>query len=269
MKRVIQIATAGVALATLIAFAHAQIPGEEVEPNPGYDGRYAFARVRYAEDPDEPCRCQVRDSKGAFGWMHDYPHGDLHIMKILTNLTTLHARTDSSAVVRLDSPELMRYPMIYLTEPACWHPSAAEVTGLRNYLLKGGFLIVDDFRICVGGFENCQESARQFEAVMHEVFPKAVIQTVDPSDPLLNGFFKIDTLQLQRNLQRPFTDDPPTEIRGIYENNDPKRRLMVAANYNTAIHRFWDWQDQGTVPADSKNEAYKMGVNTLLYGFTH
>lgn len=256
------------AMAAVVAIARAEMP-DDIDANPAYDGRYNFARIRYAELPDEPCRCFVRDSKGPSGWQHDYPHGDLHIMKILTSLTTLRANTDSSVVVRLDDPELLRYPTIYLTEPGCWHPTDAEVNGLRNYLLKGGFLIADDFTICTGGWENTEESRKVFEEVMRRVLPNGKIQAVDQDDPLLNGFFKLDTMELQNNLTLPFRAGPPAQIRGIYENNDPKRRLLVAANYNAVMHRFWEWQDQGIIPVESKNEAYKLGVNYILYGLTH
>ena len=110
----------------------------EFEPNAPYDGRYTFVRIRYTIAGDGGFR---RDIK----WAHDYPRGERHFTKIVGELSTLQVRTLQSNILTLDDPELFKFPVAYLCEAGYWLPSDAEVTGLRNYLLKGGFIIFDDF----------------------------------------------------------------------------------------------------------------------------
>ena len=56
---------------------------------------------------------------------------------------------------------------------------------------------------------------------------------------------------------------------GIYEDNNPARRLMVIANHDNDVAEYWEWSGKGLFPVDSSNEAYKLGVNYMLYGLTH
>jgi len=257
----------GIAVTAMLVSAQAWSRQDPFPPNPPYDGRFSFARLRYTDHPGDLCTCQVRGSLGAAGWLHDYPDADRNIIRIAMELTTLNARVDSGVVLKADDPALMRYPILYLTEPACWNPSESEVKALRKYLLKGGFFIVDDFAICTGGPERFAQSQQAFEEQMRRVLPNGKPILVDMSDPALNGFFRLNPMELQEELTR--TAGPPPQVHGIYENNDPRKRLMVAANYNTAIHSSWVWQSRGLLPVDRRNEAYKLGVNYLMYGFTH
>jgi hypothetical protein len=118
--------------------AHAQRrqfgPRITVEPNLPYDGRFTFARIRYAEF-------------GRGGWQFDYPQMERNFLTMMRELTTLRPHVEGSNVHTLDDPALLRYPVAYLSEPGYWLPSEAEVEGLRNYLKKGGFLFDVIFRI--------------------------------------------------------------------------------------------------------------------------
>src|SRR5689334_3457676 len=95
--------------------------GTAVEPNPSYDGRFTFARLRYAG-----MGCATNEGPG---WHHDYRVAEHHLLKIMTELTSLDGRVDSSAVFSPDDPGLMKYPVAYLSEPGCWRPSDAEAKG--------------------------------------------------------------------------------------------------------------------------------------------
>src|SRR5262245_17967472 len=85
-------------------------------------------------------------SRGEPPWMHDYPTSDIHMMKILNELTLVGPRIDGSNVLTLDDPALFDYPIAYMSEPGFWTMSDEEARGLRAYLKKGGFIIFDDFR---------------------------------------------------------------------------------------------------------------------------
>jgi hypothetical protein len=220
---------------------------EAIQPNPPYDGRFTFVRIRYG--PDYGFASQ------GLPWSHDYPTGEQHFMKILNEVSYLNAHSDETSILPLDSPDLFKYPVAYLCEPGGWAMSDQEAAGLRAYLKKGGFVIVDDFRYQHWG---------NFEQQMSRVLPEARIFDLDVTHAIFHAFFEIKTLDVPQ-----YYDPPPAIFRAIYEDNDPKKRIMVMINYNTDISEFWEWSDTGLKPIDESNEAYKLGVNYIIYGMTH
>ena len=105
-----------------------------VQSNVAYDGRFTFVRVQYARYG---------------GWAADYPLMERNLITILQEITVPGPHVDGTNVHTFDDPDLLKYPIAYLSEPGYWFPERREVLGLRHYLEKGGFLIVDDFH-----FEN-------------------------------------------------------------------------------------------------------------------
>ena len=214
-----------------------------LEPNLPYDGRFTFVRIRYNVV-----------TRG--GWEYDYPAMERNLMTMMTELTTLAGHVRGSNVLTLDDPELLRYPVAYLSEPGYWVPSDAEVLGLRNYLTKGGFLIVDDFMR--GEWLN-------FERQIKRVLPGALIHELDVAHPIFHSFFDITSL----DMSYPHNPRLKAEFRGIYEQNDPARRLMVMINYNNDIGDYMEWSGAGWWPVNITNDAYKLAMNYLIYGLTH
>jgi hypothetical protein len=100
---------------------------------------------------------------------------------------------------------------------------------------------------------------------MQRVLPGARFFEMDKADPIFHSFFEIKFLD---SFPQAYNDGKPI-FRGIYEDNDPHKRLMVIVNYNTDISQFWEWSGRGFRPVDDTNEAYKLGVNYLIYGMTH
>ena len=139
-----------------------------------------------------------------------------------------------------------------------------EAEGLRTYLAKGGFVIVDDFKmegwrgIATGGWEP-------FERNMNRVFPGVKFFDMNPADPVFHCFFEINRLD---NFPQAYTTGKAV-FRGVYEDNDPSKRLLMIVNYNTDISQYWEWSGRGLRPFDDTNEAYKLGVNHIIYGLTH
>jgi len=220
---------------------------EAIRPNTPYDGRFTFVRVRYGPDYGYV-------SQG-LPWSHDYPAGEQHFMKILNELSYLNPHTDETNILTFDDPALFRYPVAYLCEPGGWTMSDQEAASLRTYLQKGGFMIVDDFRMQHWG---------NFETQILRVLPEARIYDLDIDNPIFHVFFEIKTLNVPQ-----YYDPPPAIFRAIYEGNDPSKRIMVMINYNTDISEYWEWSDTGLKPIDESNEAYKLGVNYFMYGMTH
>ncbi|MGQ0647380.1 MAG: DUF4159 domain-containing protein [Gemmatimonadaceae bacterium] len=217
--------------------------GMVFEPNVPYDGRFTFARIRY----------QVY---GRSGWEFDYPTMERHLMTMMREVTALRPHLSGSNILDLDDPELLKYPVAYLSEPGYWIPDDAEAAGLRTYLEKGGFLIVDDFM---------RNEWFNFERSMRKVLPKARIEMMDVSHPIFDAFFRIDSLKMK------YPHDPYLDavFLGIYEDNDPDKRLMVIINYNNDIGDYMEWSDDNFWPVNTTNDAYKLAINYLIYGLTH
>jgi hypothetical protein len=215
--------------------------------NAAYDGRVALMRVRY----------QRYD-----GWAYDYPAMEHNLARVLHDITMVRPNMEAADIVDLDDPQLFRYPVAYLSEPGYWFPNAAEAEGLRTYLRKGGFLIVDDFHF--------PPEWAVFEAAIRRVLPAARIQRLDASHPIYNTFFAIKSLE----IPYPGTSGPGAlmgEFYGIFEDNDPRKDLMVVINYNMDLGDYLEWSADARnryslVPT---NEAYKFLINYLLYGLSH
>ena len=217
--------------------------GMTMEPNARYDGRFTFARIRYTV---------YRRS----GWEFDYPAMERNLMTMMQEVTALRPHRHESNIHTFDDPELLKYPVAYLSEPGYWIPSESEIEGLRTYLAKGGFLIVDDFMR--GEWYN-------FEQQIRRVLPDARIDRLELSHPVFDAFFRIKTLDMS------YPHDPylKAEFYGIHEDNDPTRRLMVVINYNNDIGDYMEWSADGWWPVNVTNEAYKFAINYIIYAMTH
>ena len=220
--------------------------------NAPYDGRYHFMRVRYT-----PWREGMRCVQGRGPpWAHDYPRGERNFAKLLDAMTYIHPLVDGSNIYTFDDPHLFENPIAYIIEVAAWNPTDAEVAGLREYLLKGGFLIVDDFRYACA-LDN-------LELQMKRVLPGVQFIQLDGTHEIFDSFFRIDP----EKVIPPYGPRDPVWY-GIFEDNDRSKRLMAIINYDNDISEYWEWSDQGFYPVDLSNEAYKLGVNYIVYGMTH
>lgn len=215
-------------------------------PNVPYDGRFTFLRLRYPTFgfPRNP------------PWFHDYPTADRHLSRILVEISDVDARLDGSNVMGLADPSLMRYPIAYMSEPGYWTIGEEEAVAFRNYLLKGGFAIFDDFR---------GPDLYNLEAQMRRVLPEGRFVELDGTHPIFHSFFEIDDPEA---FIPPYGDLPPKFL-GMFEDNNPDGRLLLVANYNNDLGEYWEFSDTGYAPVDLSNEAYKFGANYMMYGLMH
>lgn len=222
--------------------------------NIGYDGRVAFIRIRYSTGFGGFGR---RGSRGEPAWAHDYPTADIHLMKIVNDLTSVAPHVDGSNIFTLDDPDLMKHPIAYVSEPGFWYPSDEEVAGFRTYLLKGGFAIFDDFR---------GQDWWNLEEQMKRVLPEYRFIQLDVTHPVFHSFFDIKDLAFLRSYNDSSSMTGTPTYWGIFEDNDPKKRLIAIANRDNDLGEYWEYSDTGMDPIDFSNEAYKYGVNYILYG---
>lgn len=242
----------GVALAVCASAALAQeefgrrfrrAPAITIERVP-YDGRFTFVRLRHGVESF---------GRGEPPWAHDYPRAERNFARILQEITLIKPFLDGSNVFTLDDPDLFAYPIAYMSEPGYWQMSDAELAGIQNYLKKGGFLIFDDFR---------GEHWYNFEEQVRRVLPDGRLVLLDSTHPVFHTFFDINTAETQGYYG-------PAAFHGVFEDNDPTKRLLLVANYNHDLGELWEFSDTGYVPVDLSNDAYKYGINYVVYAMTH
>lgn len=213
-----------------------------VAPNTPYNGRFTFARIRYTQGY-------------RLAWGVDYPRMELNFLTILEDLSKLWLNKTKTNVYTLDDPGLSKHTVAWLTEPGYWVPTEAEAKGLREWLARGGFLIVDDF------FFEQQWSV--FERSMRMVLPDVRFVRLDASHPIFNTFFTIRNLE---EMHHPSTTAAVAEYYAVYENNDPKGRMLAVISFNNDIGDYMEWSGGGWYPVNLSNNAYKYATNFLLYG---
>ena len=243
-------------------------PDEMYQPpdfagNVPYDGRFTFARIRYKG-------YEHWAGREGPGWAHDYPDAEENFAKILRDITNVRPFIEQgpmfgSVLIAMDDPLLFKYPGSYMSEPGGWHPADKEVTALRSYLLKGGFMIFDDFR--EGGRWGADWT--NLRQIMAAAIPNAHWVQLTGDEAIFHSFFDID---MRSAVVWPSTsaygERPPTYWT-IYQDNDPKKRMMVLANVDNDIGESWQWSSSGFVPISQANEIYKLGINYVIYALTH
>jgi len=151
-----------------------------------------------------------------------------------------------------------------MSEPGGWAPNDKEIECFRHYFQKGGFMIFDDFR--ERGWGYAWSNLRMQVA---RALPNAKWIQLTGKEPIFDSFFKVDPASA---VAWPSTSaygaDPPTYW-GVFEGNDPKRRLIMIADVDNDVSESWEWSGTGFVPVTQSNDAFKLGVNYIIYALTH
>jgi Domain of unknown function (DUF4159) len=230
--------------------------------NVPYNGQFTFVRVNYTTAPGGYWY------QGLPAWSHGYPIAEQNLMRILNEISDLGPRTEEINSLKFDDPEIFKYPVAYIIEVGWWEMTDSEAAGLRAYIQKGGFLIVDDFKVAGfgGGFAGMGGGGWDtFEQNIKRALPEVRFFEMSARDPIFHAFFEIGRLDV---IPQAYNAGQPV-FRGVYEDNDPSKRLQMIINYNTDVSQFWEWSGRGLRPIDDTNEAYKLGVNYIIYGMTH
>lgn len=215
--------------------------------------KFKFVRIK-----NYPINAGDHLGDGPVEWSHDYPEAGLHLSKILSELSKLQVVLDENEwIFSFADPNLMKYPFAYMCEVGYMQLTDEEITGMREYLLRGGFILVDDFRSA--------GQMRNFEYYVKRAFPEAEyqIKPLDITHPIFNCFFSIKTLDV-----RPPYDRGKPQFLGL---EDKHGRLMMIINYNNDVSDYWQWSGDPyqPLPAEDTQGAYKFGVNYVFYSLTH
>jgi hypothetical protein len=207
---------------------------------------------------------------GAYGgrgwrssWSRDYPKADRQFLIAMHRLTRIDGRP-TEQVVNLDSDEIFNYPWIYAVQVQTWTFTDAQAKRLREYLLKGGFLMVDDFH----GTEDWEN----FMNGMRQVLPDRPVEDLQSGDEIFHTLYDIDDKMQIPGEQYVWTgrtyekDGYRPKWRAI---RDDKGRIIVAICHNMHLGDAWEWADDPNYPETFASMAFRVGLDYILYGMTH
>jgi len=200
-------------------------------------------------------------------WAIDYPEAEYHFTQGLRRLTRLDA-ADDSRHLRATDDALFDHPWLFAQQVGRWTLSEPEAARLREYLLRGGFLVVDDFH---GPYQWAV-----FMESMSRVFPDRPIVDLAEDATLLHVVYELDQrtqIPGRRHLYRGAggrievePEGSPPRWRGIYDDHG---RLMVAINFNMDMGDAWEHADDPVYPEPMTALAYRFGINYIIYAMTH
>jgi hypothetical protein len=222
-------------------------PVRQSLPAVEHDDHFAFTRIRYG----------ARLGRPYGGWEHDYPTADRNFSAILDYITNMRVHLDGTNILDLDDPRLFENPVVYMSEPGFWSTDDAEAVNLRAYLLKGGFIIFDDF--------DGDDEWWNLRTQMKRVLPEHDFIRLDVTHPIFQSFFSLKTL----NIPHPMLPEIEPVFLGLFDDNDPSGRMMAIANWNNDIGDYWEWSAEGLYGDGPTTDAYRLGVNYLVYEMTH
>ncbi len=245
---------------------------EEEGPRPDFPatGEFHFVRVEYTDLP-EFHRGYGFASRGAMGdgwWMVDWPDADDHFSLGIQRLTRIAPGRPEH--FRFTDERLFDYPWLYATQTGWWGLTDAEVARLREYLLRGGFLVVDDFW--------GQQDWELFRRTMERVLPGQPITDIALSDSVMHVLYDIEakdltfipgTRHLRRGPDGIVVQQPPGTAPAWRALDDDRKRMVVAINYNTDVGDAWEYADSPLYPEKMTALAYRYGINYIIYAMTH
>jgi hypothetical protein len=249
------------------------------------NAEFYFTRLRYRENGTRgrgflgmggtmpkpaPFRCPEFGGGNFFprqgsGWGTDYPGGDCKFMGGVHRLTGLPVYPHPN-VVDIMEPELFTYPYLYIVEPGGLFFTDQEARQLREYFDRGGFLHVDDFW---GLYEKAN-----FEREIRKVFPDRRMEVLPLSHEIFHTFFDINEIMQIPNQgngcfgQRYWESSDDKEPR-IYGIADDKGRLQVVVTYNSDLGDAWEYMDLECYPQKLSGQAYRLGLNFMVYAMSH
>jgi len=201
---------------------------------------------------------------GGTSWTIDYPRGDRHIAALVRRLSVVDARSVEQPVNLDDGDDVFNWPWLYAVEVGQWDLTDAQAAKLREYLLRGGFLMVDDF--------HGSEEWTIFIESMRRVFPERPVVDLPDDDPIFHTFWDLEERQQIPGYQfvfsgRPFEKDGfDGHWRGIY---DDEGRVMVAICHNMDLGDAVEHSDTPSYPEEYSAIAMRTFLNYIVYAMTH
>jgi hypothetical protein len=191
---------------------------------------------------------------GHMGWSHNYPQSDLHLNDFLERTTRIDLEDSSFKIVELGSDEVFDYPFAYVSEPGEMELTDQEVINLREFILKGGFVLMDDFD---GPWQWAQMASQVQRAI-----PESSFISLSIEDPVFQILNPMDDFQDMAN----YVPGGAISYYGLFR---PNGSIAILAGHNNDLANFWDWYADGTMPLLPSTDAFRLGANAVIYAMTH
>ena len=248
------------ALLAIVAVVDAQLPNAPDDRHAGLQWRFVRIKYHFASEG-------TRIPQDFYGdpWGIDAPAAEQNLTRRIKTATAIDVQ--DPILLTLDDPRLFQYPWIYFVEPSSMRMQEREIPLLREFLLRGGTAMMDDFH-GPGEWDA-------FEREMKRLFPDRPIVEIPETDPLMHIFYDLDEntaipgerhLRLGPGGQIVARMQGPPSWRGIY---DDRGRLMVAVNFNIDMGDSWEHADDPYYPVPMTALGYKFGINYVIYAMTH
>lgn len=224
---------------------------------------WAFARLMYPGGWNDGYAGREPDwHEGRSLWTQDFPRADRHFSLAVRRLTRINVRSVEQIVNLDDGAEAYNWPWLYAVQVGEWGITDGQARKLRDYLLRGGFFMADDFHGTV--------EWQVFQESMKRVFPDRQIVEIPNSDAIFHTVYDLDDryqiVGAEHLSEGHKLDGYVARWRGIY---DDKGRIMVAASFNSDIGDSWEWADEPEYPEKYSALGIRIGVNYIVYAMTH
>ena len=190
---------------------------------------------------------------GHMGWSHNYPRAEIHLNEFIGRTTSVDVEDRSYRGLELSSPEIFEYPFAYVSEPGEMQLTEAEVANLREYVERGGFVLIDDFD--TWHMDNLREE-------MLRVFPDRVFERLSVDNPIFDLVYRLEDLE----SMAPYTQGPAQVYYGLVNSAG---HIAVVACHNNDLANFWEWYGTPNYPLRPSTDAFRLGTNFLVHSMTH
>lgn len=190
---------------------------------------------------------------GHTGWSHNYPDAEIHLNEFVERTTRVQVPHDAYRLIDLASPDIFEYPFAYVSEPGEMEMTEAEVVNMREYLERGGFVLVDDFD--GDHMDNLREE-------MSRVFPDRRFERLEVTEPIFDLVFRVDDLR----SMAPYV---PGEDPVYYGLRNSAGDIVMVACHNNDLANFWEWYGSPRYPLKPATDAFRMSANFVIHAMTH
>jgi Domain of unknown function (DUF4159) len=220
-----------------------------------------WGRRRYIEDnlppPSEliPARWHFGTNGriGHMGWSHNYPDSEINLNEFVGRTTRIDVKSNSYRLLELSSPEIFEYPFAYVSEPGEMEMTEQEVANLREYIDRGGFILIDDFD--GDHLDNLREE-------MHRAFPDRNFVRLTVDNPMFDLIFKVEDLQ----SMAPYVAGGEPVYYGLV---NAEGQVAIVACHNNDLANFWEWYGSPQYPLRPATDAFRIGANLVVHAMTH
>ena len=190
---------------------------------------------------------------GHMGWSHNYPESEVHLNEFIDRTTRVDVEPDSYRLLELSSEEIFKYPFAYISEPGEMEMTEAEVANLREYIDRGGFILIDDFD--TWHMDNLREEMRR-------VFPDRAVRAAHDRQPDLRP-------RVQGRGPRQHGAVRAGRRSRVLRIQERPGQIAIVALHNNDLANFWEWYGLPEYPLKPATDAFRLGTNFIVHAMTH